>query len=265
VAILLVIVVLVPQFLFAGALLPLDLIPGGEQISVIASTRWSFEALVNTTGFGTIMVDDPCWDDRPQKTEGSTEGWEAMLKKSDAEKQAAGCLCMGSAIFERCAEFPGILNEEFYDEPARQALAMTVPLEPVKPTALPSPTPYPSPTPLPTPGDPASLGAYTDDSRDQGTEYQDRRQEQGDEYQAQREAQGDAYADAMKAYGDAKEDWTRNREQAIKGAEGLLKAVYKGNFRSFKGVVVTRWAAMCAIMAVLLGMIVFFQKRKDVI
>ena len=33
VAMLLVIVVLVPQFLFAGRLLPLDLIPGGEKIS----------------------------------------------------------------------------------------------------------------------------------------------------------------------------------------------------------------------------------------
>jgi hypothetical protein len=69
----------------------------------------------------------------------------------------------------------------------------------------------------------------------------------------------------MKAYGDDKETWTRDREQAIKGAEGLLKAVYKNNFRSFKGVVVSRWLAMLAIMAVLLGMIVFFQKRKDVV
>lgn len=38
---------------------PLDLIPGGEQISVIASTRWAFEALVNITEFGKPLVDDP--------------------------------------------------------------------------------------------------------------------------------------------------------------------------------------------------------------
>jgi ABC transport system ATP-binding/permease protein len=42
VALLLVILVLVPQFLFAGALMPLDLIPGGRVISVVASTRWAF-------------------------------------------------------------------------------------------------------------------------------------------------------------------------------------------------------------------------------
>jgi hypothetical protein len=37
-ALLLVIAVLVPQFLFAGALLPLDLIPGGELISRAVTT-----------------------------------------------------------------------------------------------------------------------------------------------------------------------------------------------------------------------------------
>jgi hypothetical protein len=265
VAILLVIVVLVPQFLFAGALLPLDLIPGGEKISVIASTRWSFEAMVNITGFGKILADDPCWDNRPQQTKGSIEGWEAMLKKDDAEKRAAGCLCMGPAVFETCTKFPGILSDEFYDDSAKTELARAEPIEPVKPTALPSPTPYPSPTPLPTPSDPAKMEKYMDDSRDQGDQYQDQRQAQGDEYQAQREGQGDAYADAMKAYGDNKEDWTRKREQAIKGAEGLLKAVFKGNWRSFRGSVFTRWVWMTVIMVVLVGLIIFFQKRKDVI
>jgi hypothetical protein len=106
---------------------------------------------------------------------------------------------------------------------------------------------------------------YMDDSRDQGDEYQSQRQAQGDEYQAQREGQGDAYADAMKAYGDDKEEWTRNREQAIKGAEGLLKAVFRLNSRSFRGNVLTRWVWMTVIMVVLIGLIVFFQKRKDVI
>ncbi len=57
----------------------------------------------------------------------------------------------------------------------------------------------------------------------------------------------------------------RNREQAIKGAEGLLKAVFRNFYRSFRGNVVTRWAWMTAIIVVLLGLIIFFQKRKDVI
>jgi len=77
--------------------------------------------MVNITGFGKIMADDPCWDNRPQETEGNLEGWEAMLKKDDAEKRAAGCLCMGSAIFEKCAKFPGVLSTEFYDDPAKAA------------------------------------------------------------------------------------------------------------------------------------------------
>ena len=61
VALLLVVVVLVPQFLFAGTLLPLSLIPGGEMISAVTSTRWAFEAMVTTSGIGRDVVNDPCW------------------------------------------------------------------------------------------------------------------------------------------------------------------------------------------------------------
>ncbi len=56
-----------------------------------------------------------------------------MLKKSDAEKRAAGCQCMGSAIFETCTKFPGILSDEFYDDNAKAELARAAPVEPVKP------------------------------------------------------------------------------------------------------------------------------------
>ena len=60
-AVLMIILVLVPQFMFAGALLPLDLIPGGEAISVIMPTRWTFEAFINITAMGEQLTDDPCW------------------------------------------------------------------------------------------------------------------------------------------------------------------------------------------------------------
>ncbi len=62
IALFLVVIVLVPQFLFAGALLPRDLIPGGDSISAATSTRWAFEGLVRITGIGENVVEDPCWD-----------------------------------------------------------------------------------------------------------------------------------------------------------------------------------------------------------
>ncbi|MBK7202376.1 FHA domain-containing protein [Candidatus Amarolinea dominans] len=282
VALLLVIVVLVPQFLFAGALLPLDLIPGGEQISVIASTRWAFEALVNITEFGKPLVDDPCWADRPKYDEDGETGWNTVLNRSDEEKLALGCTCMGATIFETCSAFPGIQSADFYDDKARTQLAAVEPQKPVSPTPYPSPTPvwsptpYPSPTPLPQPSDPSKLDAYMDDSREQGRKYQDRRQVQGDEYQAQREAQGneyqdarqqqgDEYAAAMETWGDQKADWERERQRAVKGAEGMLKNIFDNYGRAFKGTVASRWLAMTIVMIVLVGLIVFFQRQKDVV
>jgi len=48
---LLLIAALVPQFLFTGALLPLNVIPGGEIISPLMSTRWDSRRWVNITGY----------------------------------------------------------------------------------------------------------------------------------------------------------------------------------------------------------------------
>jgi hypothetical protein len=282
-ALLLVIVVLVPQFLFAGGLLPLDLIPGGEIISYVVSTRWAFEAAVNLTEFGEPLVDDPCWDDRDKYSEDGELGWNDYLNMSDEEKIAAGCTCMGSRIFTGpCSEFPGIMNDDYYTGDARAALAQEEPAQPEQPTPrptltpLPTLTPYPTMTPLPTPSNPADFGDYMDEMQAQGDEYQDLRELQGDEYQDLRELQGDdyqdvreeqgdEYEDAMSGYADDRADWQRNRKQAIGGAEGMLKSIFEGYGRAFRGSYVTRWATMSVILVGLLILIIAFQKRKDTV
>jgi hypothetical protein len=283
VALLLVIVVLVPQFLFAGGLMPLDLIPGGQYVSYVVSTRWAFEAAVNITGFGEPLVDDPCWDDLEKDGDEGEMGWNDYLNLSDEEKIDAGCLCMGSRIFTGpCEDFPGILNDDYYTGDAQAALAQGEPTQPEQPTPyptftpLPTTTPYPTMTPLPTPANPADFGAYMDDMEAQGDEYQDLRQAQGDEYQDLRQAQGDVYRDlrgeqgdehedAMEAYADDRSDWQRDREQAIAGAEGMLKSIFESYGHAFQGNYVSRWINMSLIMVGLLGLIVAFQRRKDAV
>ena len=281
-ALLLVIVVLVPQFLFAGGLMPLDIIPGGEYISYIVTTRWSFEAAVNITEFGEPLVADPCWDDL-EKGEGEEWGWNDNLNLDNDEKIAAGCACMGSNIFTGpCRDFPGILNEDYYTEDARGALSQQEPDQPVQPTALPTftpyptLTPYPTMTPLPTPENPADFDAYTDDAQAQGDEYQEMREQQGDEYQDLREQQGDEYQDLREEqgndyedeageYADERSEWQRGREQAIGGAEGLLKSIFEGYGHAFRGSYMGRWLVMCVISFGMLILILIFQKRKDVV
>jgi pSer/pThr/pTyr-binding forkhead associated (FHA) protein/ABC-type multidrug transport system ATPase subunit len=307
VALLLVIVVLVPQFLFAGGLMPLDLIPGGEYISYLVSARWSFEAAVNITGFGQPLVDDPCWDSLPKEGTDGSLGWNDYINLSSDEKAAAGCQCMGAQVFSGpCGDFPGILNPDFYTDESSAALAQTEPPQPGQATPwptftpyptltpYPTPTPYPTFTPLPEPAKPGLFGQgggdfeqYQEDMKAQGEEYQALREQQGEEYQQLREEQGDEYRSlseeqgseyqdlreqqgdefesSMEDYGDARSDWQRNREQAIGGAEGLLKALFEGYGHAFRGSYIGRWLISSAIGAGLLVLIVVFQKRKDTV
>lgn len=263
--------------------MPLDLIPGGEYVSYIVSTRWAFEAAVNITGFGEPLVEDPCWDDLEKNGDEVEMGWNDYLNLSDEEKIEEGCTCMGSRIFRGpCQDFPGVLNEDFYTEEAKEALRREEPTQPAQPTPYPTftpwptLTPYPTMTPLPTPANPADFGDYMDDMGDQGEEYQDLRQDQGDQYQDVRQVQGDTYRDlreeqgdeheeAMEAYADDRSDWQRDREQAIGGAEGMLKSIFESYGHAFQGNYVSRWFRMVLIMVGLLGMILVFQKRKDAV
>jgi ABC-type multidrug transport system ATPase subunit/pSer/pThr/pTyr-binding forkhead associated (FHA) protein len=282
VAILLAIVFLVPQFLFAGGLMPLDLLgPAGEIASVAISNRWGFEAGLNILRMGKPLVEDPCWDDLPKDGEDGQVGWNDYLNLSEDEKVAAGCLCMGAPIFSGpCSTFPGIMNPDYFTAEGELALVQPEPEQPEQPTPYPTLTPYPTPspyptmTPLPTPENPADFDGYMDDMQEQGDEYQEIRQEQGDEYQVvreqqgseyqdQREGQGDQYQESMETYADDRSEWQRNREQAIGGAEATLKGVFDGQNRAFKGSYVARWVSMLLILLGTVILTVFFQRRKD--
>lgn len=130
---------LVPQFLFVGVLQPLDRIPGGNVISQAISSRWAYEAFVKATGMGDKLIADPCW----------------MLPKEERNlltpTQKESCMCLGPNIFKNCADFPGILSPDFFDQDAKLALSQAEPNKPLQPTWLPSPTPLHTPTLLPTP------------------------------------------------------------------------------------------------------------------
>jgi len=206
---------------------------------------------------------------------------------------------MGGSIFADCADFPGIKSEDFYDLNAQAAIANPEPVEPEQPTpysyptaypsptALPTPTLLPSLTPYPTPSDPREMDAYMDQRQEQGNEYQDSilgqfdgyredskaqgaaysdvRTQQGDQYADLRQQQGDEYATAMEKYGDERAEWQESRDKAINSAEAVLGSIYDNFAQAFRGTVVGRWSILGVIMAVLLVVVLVFQKRKDVV
>jgi len=286
-AMLLLIVVLVPQFLFSGALLPPDAMPLGKPVSVVMSSRWIWEGFIKATHMGDKIIADPC----------------LAFPKSDRQHLPdvlkEDCPCMGESIFTDCADFPGILSPDFYDDIAKEKLAIPEPVEPPQPTAIPyptalpsltpifTPTPLASPTPLPTPSDPFGMDAYMNaqraqgqeqqdaimdqfeeyrlQSQDQGQVYADIMDSQGDEYADMRQEQADEYTEAMQDYGDERAEWVKNREKAINSAESLLGAMYDDYGYVFSGSIVSRWMALGLIMAGYVTIMVIFQKRKDVV
>jgi ABC-type multidrug transport system ATPase subunit len=254
VALFLVVIVLVPQFLFAGALLPRDLIPGGDYISAVTSTRWSFEALVRIVGIGEDVINDPCWQLPKDQRDDLTQD----------DKDRLGCKCMGKQMFELCY-FPGIRSTDYYDETTRAQLDAEEPQKPPTPTPMPTFTPYPTPKPPPTPGMMDDQAAYSRKRERQAQEYQDRREEQGEEYRKLTEQQFSDYQDESELYGEDLREWQSDREKAVRGAEGMIDGVYKSYKTALEGDVEKAWLALGTISVVVLGLTLIFQKRKDVI
>jgi ABC transport system ATP-binding/permease protein len=116
VAPMIVLLLLIPQILFGGGVLPIETFgPPGRVLNTFALTKWPFETLVTLTGFGTDVARDKCWI-KIAETKGTKPSSLTAEEKKD-------CGCMGAPLFKSCS-FPGIRN--FYVPEIDQP-------EPVKP------------------------------------------------------------------------------------------------------------------------------------
>lgn len=96
VAPLLTILVLVPQIVFGGGMLPVsEFSTIGKAINQVMLTKYPFESLVTLSGLGSDVAKDTCW--------GKTQ---EQRKELSALEEAA-CNCYGEKIFTQC-KFPGI-------------------------------------------------------------------------------------------------------------------------------------------------------------
>ncbi|MCJ7625389.1 MAG: ABC transporter permease, partial [Anaerolineaceae bacterium] len=289
-AMILLIAVLVPHFLLAGVLIPLENMPLGKQISSIISTRWTFEAFVRATGMGDPLVSDPCWS------------LDKKTRQEISEQEKEKCPCLGASIFESCGTIPGILSEDFYDDDAKHALAQAGPAKPVEPTSIPSPIPIPSPTPFPSPSPyptPTSLPTpimssaginlskfaqdvstqqeeyfyeryvqlyiYQDSIKDDFSDWAEDQSEGMETFAEESKDQFETYADQMEIYGDNLADWEKDRQSAIGAAESILTSIYDDYGRTFRGSIINRWIAQSLLGFVFYILIIIFQRRKDVV
>lgn len=274
------------QILFSGVLIPLDWIPGGSQISSLMPTRWEFESFMRITGLGEELAGDPCWT-----------GYDKDVRYQLSTGVKEGCSCMGASIFTDCADFPGILSLDFYDQASQISLRAAEPDKPSQPTAygyptaipsptlLPTPTLLPSLTPYPTPQNSDGFPKYINDMLNQGAEsqrlvsdqfekyhfdiflqrdaYLQALTAQGEAYTKLRDAQSDEFVDAMQTYGDAHAAWQENRANAIYSAEALLGSFYDNYHQVFQGSLLGRWVILMMMQLGLFILIILAQKRKD--
>ncbi|MBM4431883.1 MAG: ABC transporter ATP-binding protein, partial [Chloroflexi bacterium] len=238
---LLLVVILVPQFIFAGGMLPLNTFGKvGEVMSVGVTTRWAFESLVTVSGMGRDVAEDPCWQ-LP----------EAQREALGEEEQLRCCQCLGPNVFRDC-NFPGV--RDFYDptvdqpEPPKPSKPADLPAQPARPKA------------------PAS-----DASAEEQQKYQKAMQDyekEMDEYQKDVEAYQNAmkrYQDDMDAWQTRYKEWKGKRDNAIGEAEGLIERLHKDYGSMFKVNLTHHWGLLVAIMAVLFGLVFVVQQRKDVV
>ena len=252
VAPLIMILLIIPQIVLSGSLVPLS-----ENVTAIASTRWAFQDFAGLTGMGSDIASDPCW--KLTKTERD------LLTQE--QKTIFGCKCMGLAVFDpKSCNFPGL--GQFYTTEIDQAA-------PVEPAALgPEPT---EPAIPPAPAPPAdqndkvamvqymnALQSYQDDVK----VIQDQYRSKIDLYRSQ----ADLYTAQVKDYQIARIAYNSARTKAISSAEAMIKTTVDKigwafvDHRIMETLIpwiIKTWTAQLIIIGVYFALILFFIKRKD--
>ena len=250
---LLLILLIIPQMVLSGALVPLPAVA-----MAAASSSWAFRGVMALTGVGSDVAGDPCW--------GLTKDARGNLT---LDQKNARCKCMGkNALDVSSCNFPGL--GKFYNAAVDQA-------DPVQPAA---PGPQPPQPPLPSaPGKPADLtslpllqkyladlSAYNDKVSLIQTKYQ---QDIAD-WQKQQED----YKTQLESYQKDFSVLQVKRVIAISAAESSIQ-LYKDQFgwtyvnkndrAEYLRTMYITWGAQAAIILLLFAATVTIQKRREVL
>lgn len=230
---LMVIMLMLPQIVLAGALVP---VPGF--ISAPISSRWAFEALMGITGPGSDVAKDICWALPPDVRNAMTL----------EDKINTGCNCMGvNMLKEENCNHPGI---------GKFAIpAVDQPL-PVEPAPLP-PEPV-RPVEPENQSDNVAMAEFFAKLKEYEVQVEQYKQIV-DQYQKDRVAYETARAELQVAVAPA-EGVIRNFYNGV----GFMY-VNKEETATYLGKIVYTWAVQGLIILILFFAILFLQKRKDVI
>ncbi|HVP20765.1 MAG TPA: ATP-binding cassette domain-containing protein [Anaerolineaceae bacterium] len=222
-----VLILTVPQLFLSGAIIPLaQLNFPFSLLSGINPSRYAFETLLTTSGYGLDVASDPCWQLPSGQRNGLTDG------------QKQGCACMGDNIFSIC-KFPGI--RAFYSYVIEQP-------RPVPPEANSAINNFPV-QPLPKPG-----------------ETLDQLAAEMNSYAAQIESylgNYDAYLSTLRQYPETLANWQRMRSQIIGNAEGVIAEAIDHYGQGFDVNLTGHWSILAAMSLVLVVLLIGIQNGKS--
>ncbi len=249
---LLVILLMLPQIVLGGALIPLP-----EAISAPTSTRWAFQALMAITGAGSDVARDACWL-LPEE----------IVDLMTIEDKTANCNCMGTnALKEESCNFPGM--GEFYNPAVDQERPPDPPPEPTRPPDPVIPPPPPEPVDQ---SDTVAVAEYLAALQAYQTMVEQIQAETEAEF-ARFEAELEVYKAEVVAAQESIITWQIAQASAVEPAEGVIRQFYKDygwtfvdkeDTAAYYSTLFTTWGAQGIIMGILFIAVLVLQKRKDV-
>lgn len=223
-----VLILTVPQLFLSGSIIPLaHLNFPFSFLSEVNPSRYAFETLLTTSGYGLDVATDSCWR-LPIDQRNSL---------SDVQKQ--GCTCMGDNLFSIC-KFPGI--QAYYSFILEQP-------RPALPQANSAINNIPA---LPLPGQGETLSQFTTDLNS---------------FAAQMEiylGNHDAYLSALRQYPETLENWQRMRSLIIGNAEGVIAEAIDHYGQGFNVDLISHWSILAAMSLGLVILLIGIQQGKGI-
>jgi len=250
---LIVIMLMLPQIVLGGALVPLPTF-----VSAPTATRWAFEALMSITGPGSDLAADKCWELPP----------DVRASMTLEDKKVNGCNCMGlNMLKEDSCNFPGL--GKFYDpavdqpQPIEPAPLEAPPAEPVIPERPVQPLDQ---------SDAVAMAKFFEDLQKweaDATAIQTDYKTQIEAYQAKSEV----YKSEIITYQQSYAAWQVGQGSAVSPAEFAVGKYYndlkwtvvnKNDTGAYLAKLTKDWMVQFFIILILFVAILVLQKRKDV-
>jgi ABC-type multidrug transport system ATPase subunit len=249
---LIVILLMLPQIVLGGALVPLP-----ESISNFTSTKWAFQGIMGATGFGSDIAADACW----------LLDTDARTAMKEEDKIANGCNCMGTnALREESCGFPSL--GVFYNPKIDEGMPAEPGEEPVRPDDVEIPEPPPKPEDE---SDTVAMADYLSALQGYQTQVEELQAVAKANF-AEYEAEIAVYQAEMVVYQEALIEYKAAVASAVQPAEAVMSTfvenigwtlVNKDDPDEFWPFISKTWGAQLLIITILFVSIVILQKRKD--